>query len=194
MSIFTKIFTQALNIFKGVKEGAKISQILGGIYSNLDQIIIGIVEVGGANTATLVREAWQEFRNRFGTEVGAFDISKDIPQDVEEKMTNGLADFGECMTLWLIGYYGEKPTTEEFNAVMRSMAPAGSFLTVPDTTDKPESAPESETKDTLQTTSEFDLGMTATLRTMERNPETLSLDLKIKTLTKAIMQLGNVSK
>lgn len=192
MSIFTRMFNSAVNIFKGVQDGQKITQILGGIYSNLDQIIIGIVEVGGATTEKLVREAWQEFRNRFGTEVGAFDISKDIPQEIEEKMTNGLADFGECMTLWLIGFYGEKPTTEEFNAVMRSMSAPGTFLADPEPAPEPEKVPET-TDEAETTTSLFDLGLSATLRTMDRNPETISMDMKIKALTKSILILGKVN-
>lgn len=193
MSIFTKILNGAVDLYKNVSGGAKLTQVLGSIYSNLDEIIISIVTVAGANTETLVREAWQEFRNKTGTDLGALDVFRDIPPEVEEKMFNGLADFGEEMTLYFIGHYtnGVKPSETEFRAVMKSI-PFGDMLKPADSdeakaVEKPAPAPD------LTTTSAFDLGLSATLRTMERNPETLGLDLKIKTLTKAIIQLGHVN-
>lgn len=199
MSIFTKIFDTAVGLYKNISGGAKISQILGSIYSNLDEIIISIVQVGGANSETRVREAWQEFRNRTGTDLQAYDVFKDIPQEIEEKMFNGLADFGEEMNLYFIGHYGNRPSEEEFRAVMKSI-PFAEMLKPAETAQpaQPETETETETVDERKTetsSSVIDVKTMALVNQTKTNPELLSMDLKVKALATAIIQINDfVSK
>ena len=118
MSIFTRIANAiaslAVNIFK---RKAKATEILAGLWSMIPEILTFWNSYKGLDAPARVREFWEEFDYRTG--IGGVDLLRDLPEEVEERIFDGLKMAGVELSLYAIGYYtnGERPSVESLRQV-----------------------------------------------------------------------------
>lgn len=118
MSIFSRVINLVgglvLNIFK---RKAKASEILSGLWAAIPEILSFWNNYKGMDAAARVREFWEEFDYRTGIE--GVDVIRDLPQEIEERIFDGLKMAGVELSLYAIGYYtnGERPDAGELRKV-----------------------------------------------------------------------------
>jgi hypothetical protein len=116
MSIFSKVFDRVLALARAVTGSGKPSviDIAAGVIGVLEEGLLTWNAYRGADARERIEEVWSEFDVRTGLE-GA-DIFRNLPQEAEEELFDGVKAIGRVLTLWSAGCYGARPELSEIKS------------------------------------------------------------------------------
>jgi len=127
MSLLSRIVDGIIDTVQKIGRKAKFTDIIKSIISWIPGVVFDLGALRDADAATRIDAAIAELKRLTGTEPGAFDLIKDLPQDKEDRLFNAIGDMIEILAKHqarVPGYFVEGLTDESDPQLINSLAMA----------------------------------------------------------------------
>jgi hypothetical protein len=96
-SFLNAIIGTVVNLVSLIKGKAKVTDILVELMATLPKAILDAIAFGQITTVEQLDDALLALDARTGTEIGAWDVIRSLPQDKEEKFFDAFRDMIEIL-------------------------------------------------------------------------------------------------
>ena len=127
MSLLSRIVDGIIDTVQKIGRKAKFTDIIKSIISWIPGVVFDLGALRDADAATRIDAAIAELKRLTGTELGAFDLIKDLPQDKEDQLFNAIGDMIGILAKHqarVPGYFVEGLTDESDPQLINSLAMA----------------------------------------------------------------------
>lgn len=127
MSLLSRIVDGIIDTVQKIGRKAKFTDIIKSIISWIPGVVFDLGALRDADAATRIDAAIAELKRLTGTEPGAFDLIKDLPQDKEDRLFNAIADMIDILAKHqarVPGYFVDGLTDESDPQLINSLAMA----------------------------------------------------------------------